>query len=171
MVLKRVVGILALGLGAVGVIACVGGVYAISRVQARLDRANDTAFDAVERGLTTVQDGVPVVQKRLRRSKATTEEVTAAVRELGTAEATDRVVEALRVESRAASLSGHLEAADLRLDNAATKVRDIRRLFEVAETLGAPVDPDAHDRALDLIAALRGKLGEAEGLVDEVRRF
>src|SRR5215210_484548 len=96
--IRHVVGGVAVGFGLVGVVVCVAGAYAVWRVQARLDRANDLAFDAVDRGLTAVQERVPLVRERVRRSKVTTGEVTAAVRGWATSEARDRVVSALQIE-------------------------------------------------------------------------
>src|SRR3954463_5900089 len=80
MLLRRGVGILAVALGLAGVSACVASAYAVWRVQARLQRANDLAFDAVDRGLTAVQERVPVVRERVRQSKVTTQDVTTLVR-------------------------------------------------------------------------------------------
>src|SRR5829696_9128249 len=123
--IRHVVGGVAVAFGLVGVVACVAGAYAVWRVQVPLDR------------------------ERVRRSKVTTGEVTAAVRGWATSEARDRVVSALQIESRAATLSGYLQTADARLDASAATVGDVRRLLELAGGLGATADPAVTDKALD----------------------
>src|SRR5262245_21880213 len=114
MFFRRVVGLLALALGLVGVVACGAGAYGVWRVQSRLNRANDKVFDAVDRGLATVQERIPVAQERVRQAKLTTDDITAALRGWATKKAQERVVAKLEIDSRAAQLAGHLQAVDLR---------------------------------------------------------
>ncbi|HEX3147595.1 MAG TPA: hypothetical protein VHR66_05890 [Gemmataceae bacterium] len=171
MFFRHIAGLLALVLGVVGFAACAAGAYAVWQVQTRLERANDRAFAAVDRGLVEVEDRVPIVKERVRQSKITTDEVAATVRQWAANDAKDRLVTALQIETRAATLAGHLQAADARLDTSATAVSDIHRLLEFAKSLGGPVDPSVTDQVLEVIAALRGKLNEADRAVDEVRRF
>jgi DNA repair exonuclease SbcCD ATPase subunit len=97
--------------------------------------------------------------------------LSAAVREWAANDAKDRVVAALQIEARTAALAGNLQAADARLDASAMAMGDIRRLLDLAQSLGGQVDPTSTDQVLELIAALRGQLNEAEQAVEEVRRF
>jgi hypothetical protein len=171
MVVRRLAGIVAVAFGVAGFAACVVGAYGVWRAQARLDRANDQAFDAIDRGLTVVQDRVPAVRERVHKARITTDELGKAARLWAASEARERVVAELQVEARTATVAGYLQAADVRLDSAATAVRDVRRMLELAQTLGAEVDPAVTDRVLALIAALRDKLDDAERAVEEVRRI
>src|SRR5438105_794586 len=116
MFMNRVAGILAVVLGVLGVAGCAAGAYCVWLVASRLDRANDTVFEAIDRGLGAVQDRVPVVQQRVRDSKVTTAEITEAVRGWAGKKVQDRVVSELEIERRVEKLSGQLQAADLRLE-------------------------------------------------------
>ena len=171
MLVRRGVGLLALALGLVGVIGCGAGAYGVWRVQSRLNRANDKVFDAVDRGLSSVQERIPIAQQRVRQAKLTTDEISEGLRGWATKKAQERVVEKLEIDRRAAQLAGHLQAVDLRLDASTMAVRDVRQLLELGRELGADVDPAATDDVLALLASLRGSLTEAEQTVAEVREF
>jgi hypothetical protein len=121
--------------------------------------------------LEAVEGRVPVVRKRVRESKVTTEELTAGVREWAATKAQDRVVERLEIERRTEKLSGQLRVVDLRLEASTEAVRDVRRVLDLAQGLGARVDPASTDEVLELLASLRGSVQQAEGAVDGVRGF
>ena len=171
MFFRRVVGLFALVFGLVGVIACGAGAYGVWRVQSRLNRANDKVFGAVDRGLATVQERIPVAQQRVRQAKLTTDEITEGLRGWATKKAQERVVEKLEIDRRATQLAGQLQAVDLRLEASTMAVRDVRQLLELGQELGASVDPTSTDEVLELLASLRGSLNEAEQTVAEVREF
>src|SRR5215470_9573520 len=106
MFFRRVVGLLALAFGLVGVGACGAGAYGVWRVQSRLNRANDKIFDAVDRGLAAVQERIPVAQERVRQSKITADEISEALRDWTTKKAQERVVAKLEIDRRADKLAG-----------------------------------------------------------------
>jgi chromosome segregation ATPase len=172
---RRVIGLFALVLGLVGVIVCGAGAYGVWQVQSRLNRANDKVFDGVDRGLESVQERIPAVRQRVQQAKITTDEVHAALRVWTTKQVQnqvrERIVAKLEIDTRAEQLAGHLHAVDLRLDASTMAVRDVRRLLELSQSLGADVDPASTDDVLELLTQLRGSLKEAEQTVDEVRRF
>jgi hypothetical protein len=169
MLLTRVVGSLALALGLLGVAACAGGAYGIWRVAGRLHQANDKAFDAVDRGLRAVEDRVPVVQQRVRDSKLTTAEIDEAVRSRAGKKIQERIVTELGIERRVETLSERLQTADIWLEASADTVRDVRRVMELGNGLGANVDPASADEVLEQLASLRGRLQQAEQAVEVVR--
>jgi hypothetical protein len=171
MIFRRAIGLVALVFGLVGVGACGAGAYGAWWMQSRLNRANDKVFDAVDRGLAAVQERIPVAKQRVQQAKLTTDEVSAALRVWAAKKAQERVVAKLEIDRRAEKLSGHLQAVDLRLDASTMAVRDVRRLLEVGQDLGASVDPTSTDDVLELLAALRNSLNEAEQTVAEVREF
>jgi hypothetical protein len=167
----RVAAILALTFGVVGMAACAAGAYGVWLVGSRLDRANDKVFDAIDRVLGVVWDRVPVVQQQVRDSKITSAEITGAVREWASKKAQDRVVSRLEIEKRAEMLSGHLRAADLRLETSEEAVRDVRQVLELGQSLGTQVDPTSMDEVLERLASLRDTVQQAERTVDGVRGF
>jgi hypothetical protein len=171
MFFKRAAAILSLAFGGIGVAGCAAGAYGIWLVGSRLDRANDKIFDAVDRGLGVVQDRVPAVQQRVRDSKVTTAEITEAVRDWAAKKTQDRIVSQMEIESRAEKLSGHLRAADFRLEASTEAVRGVRQMLELGQSLGAQVDPASTDALLEVIESLRDTLQAAEQTVDVVRGF
>lgn len=171
MLLKRVAAVLALVFGIAGMAVCLAGAYGVWQVQSRLDRANDRVFDAVDRSLEVVQDRMPIVQQRVKESKITTDEVTGAIREWAAKKSRDRIVSELEIESRVEKLSGHLQAADLRLEASRETVRDVRVLLELAHGLGARANPASTDAVQELLVSLQDKLQQAERALDGVRKF
>lgn len=171
MLVKRVAAVLALVFGIAGMAGCLAGAYGVWLVESRLARANDKVFDAVDRSLEVVQDRMLIVQQRVRESKVTTTEVTEAVREWGAKKGQDRIVSQLLIESRVEKLSGHLRAADLRLEASREAVRDVRQVLEVGQGLGAKVNPASTDAVQELLVSLQDTLQQAERAVDGVRKF
>jgi hypothetical protein len=171
MLFHRASAILALALGVVGVAGCAAAAYGVWLVASRLHRANDQVFDAIDRGLGSVQDRLPLVQQRVRDSKITTAEITEAVGAWTAKKVQDRIVSQLEIESRTEKLSAQLQAAELRLDASTEVVLDVRRVIELGQNLGARVDPASTDEVLGLLASLRGTAQQAEQAVDGVRRF
>ena len=77
----------------------------------------------------------------------------------------------LEIDVRAEQLAGGaLQAVDLRLDASTMAVRDVRQLLELAQGLGANVDPASTDDVLELLARMQGTLNEAEQTVAEVHK-
>ena len=168
---KRVAAVLALVLGSAGMVGCLAGAYGVWLVASRLDRANDKIFDVVDRSLKVVQDRIPIVQQQVRESKVTTAEVTNALREWGAKKAEDRIVSKLQIESRAEKLSEHLRTADLRLEASRETIRDVQRVLEVSQSLGAEVDPTSMDTVHERLASLQESVQQVERTVDGVRKF
>lgn len=171
MFFHRAAGLLALAFGLVGVAGCAAGAYGVRLSWSRLDRANAKVFDAIDRGLGAVQDQVPTLRERVEDSKVTTAEITEAVQAWAAKKVRNQVVSELEVELRVERLAGHLQAAELRLDASTEAVLDVRRVIELGQSLGAGVDPASTDEMLELLAALRGEVHQAQQAVDEVRRF
>ena len=147
MFFKPVVAVLALVFGFAGMVACVAGAYGVWRVQSRLDRANDKVFDTINRSLEVVEDRIPIVQQRIGELQITTTEVTEAVQEWVAKKGQDHIVSQLQIESRIEKLSGHLQAADLRLEVSMVAVGDIRQLLELAENLRRQREPSLDRRS------------------------
>jgi hypothetical protein len=171
MYLNRVAAVVILTFGVVGVASCAPGAYGVWLVGSRLERANNRFFDAIDRGLGVVQDRLPVVRQRVRDSKVTTAEMTEVVQEWSAKETRDRILSRLEIERRAERISGHLRSVDLRLEATTETVHNVRQVLELAQNLGAGVDPASTDAVLEVIASLRSTVHEAEQSIDGVRQF
>ena len=167
--MKRIFGVLALVFGIAGVGACIVGAYGVWRLQVRIEKANDSAFDLVDKALTSVQARVPAVRERVQQAKITADDVGAVVKHWASAEARERVVTALEIEPRTAALSGHLQNADARLEASSEGLQSVRDLLELSGLFGEVTRGDAAGQAQDVIAHVRFKIQEAGALVEEVR--
>jgi hypothetical protein len=125
MLLKRVVWLLALAFGFLGVAACMVGVYAAWSLGSRLERINDRVFAMIDNGLASAQDRVRSVQDRVKESKVTSTEIAQKLRDWGT-RAKEGLVSRIEVESRAEKLTGLLQTADSWLETSAEALRPER---------------------------------------------
>jgi len=171
MLFRRFTSILMIALGLLGLAACAAGVYAVWKVESRLQQANDRAFALVDRGLGAVEDRVRRTQERVEKSRITTNEITQSLKDWATRKVEDRLVTQLEIEARTEKLAGQLRVADLWLESSADSVRDFQQVLEVGRSLGAAVDPASLEEALSTLASVRGRLQEAEQSVAEVRGF
>jgi hypothetical protein len=171
MFFKRVAAVAALVLGSAGMAGCVAGAYGVWLVHARLERASDKFFDAVDRSLKAVQDRIPIVQQKVKEAKITTADVSEAFRAWGAKKAQDRIISKLQIDKSAEKLSQHLRTADLRLEASRVAVRDVQQVLEVSQSLGANVDPAVLDTVHERLKSLQESLQQAERTVDGVRKF
>ena len=111
--LKRVVALLAMFLGFLGVIGCFLGAYAVWLAGSRLDRANDRVFAIVDRSLAAARDRVLSVQQRVQESKLTTDEIGKHLRDWTAKQGAERVVARLEIEGKANKLAQKLQQADV----------------------------------------------------------
>lgn len=171
MFVRRLFAILALALGLFGLVACAAGVYAVWRVEARLQWANDRVFTLFDDGLGAVRDRVVRVRDRVEASKITSSEITQKVRAWTTREAKELVAAELEIAARAENLTAQIQTADALLETSADSVRDVQRILELSRSLGGHADPASLDEVLETLTVLRGDLREVGQAADEVRGF
>ncbi len=168
---KRLVALLALAAGFVGIPACIVGALAVWSLAARLERINAAVFAMLDKGLAAAQDRARSVQERVKESKITGTEIEQRFRDWGTRKAKEGLVSQLEIEGRAEKLSGHLKTADAWLEMSAESVRSVQQVLELGNSIGAPLDPASVQEALSTILSLQNTLQEAERTVDEIREF
>jgi DNA repair ATPase RecN len=171
MLFNRLAWLLALTLGFLGVVACMAGVYAVWSVGSRFERANDKVFAMIDNGLESSKDRVRGVQMRVKESKITSTEISQTLRDWGTGKAKERLVAQSNIESRAEKLAGHLQTADSWLETSAESIRSVQQLLEVANSIGAPLDPASLEEVLEKLTSLRSTLQQTERTVDGIREF
>jgi hypothetical protein len=171
MLFKRVVCLLALAFGFLGVAACMVGVYAAWSLGSRLERTNDKVFAMIDKGFASAQDRISSVQERVKESKITTTEIGQSLRDWGTRRAKEGLVSRLEIESRAEKLAGHLQTADSWLETSAESIRSVQQVLELDHSIGAPVDPASLEEVLENIISLRSTLQQAERTVGGIREF
>jgi chromosome segregation ATPase len=171
MFFNRVVGLLALAFGFLGVVACMAGAYAVWSLGSRLERANDKTFAMIDKGLESSKVRVGGVQMRVEESKISTTEIGQTLRDWGTRNAKERLVSQRDIEGRAERLAGHLQTADLWLETAAESIRSVQQLLELGNSIGAPLDPASLEEMLATLTSLRSTLQQTERTVDGIREF
>ncbi len=118
---KRLVALLALAAGFVGIPACILGVFAAWSLASRLEKTNATVFAMIDKGLAAAQDRASSVQERVKESKITATEIDQRFGDWGARKAKEGLAARLEIEGRAEKLSGHLKTAD-------SSARDVRRV-------------------------------------------
>jgi DNA repair ATPase RecN len=171
MLFKRIVALLALALGCLGVVACMAGVYAAWSLGSRLDRTNERLFAMIDKGLGFAQDRVSRAQERVKESKITSTEIGQSLRDWGTRRAKEGLASRLEIDSRAEKLAGHFQTADSWLETSVESIRSVQQVLELANSIGAPLDPASLEEVLEIITSLRSKLHESKRTVDEIREF
>jgi len=168
---KRVMGLLALAFGFLGVVTCMAGVYAVSLLGSRLERTNEKAFAMIGKGLASAQDRVHGVQKRLKESKITTTEIGQRLLDWGKRNAKERLVSRHEIESRVEKLAGHLQTAESWLGTSTESIQNVQGVLQLCNAAGVPVDPASLEELLENITSLRSRLQQTEQTVDGIRAF
>jgi methyl-accepting chemotaxis protein len=168
---RRVVAVLAMAFGFLGVVACILGVYAVWLAGSRLDHANDRVFAIIDRSLTAARDRVLGVQQRVQKFRLTTDEIGKLVRDWAAKQATERALSRLEIESKADLLAQKLQQANLWLETTNESLQGAQQLLETASSLGAPVDAASVDEVLGTLTSLRSRVQQAQATVEAVREF
>jgi hypothetical protein len=168
---KRLVALLALAAGFVGIPVCIVGAFAAWSLAARLERTNAIVFAMINKGLAAAEDRARSVQERIKESKITGAELDRRFRDWGTRKAKEGLVSQLDIEGRAEKLSGHFKTADAWLEISAESVRSVQQVLELGNSIGAPLDPVSVQEALSTIMSLQNTLQETERKVEEIREF
>ena len=168
---KRLVAVLALAAGLVGILVCIAGAFAVWSLGARLQRTSATFFAMIDNGLAAAEERARNVQERVKESKITSNEIDQRFRDWDTRKTKEALVSRLEIEARAEKLSSHLETADSWLEKFAESVRSVEQILELGNSIGATLDPATIQDAIINITSIRGTLQEAERKVDEIRKF
>jgi len=171
MLFKRVVWLLSLAFGFLGVTACMAGVYAVWSLGSRLERGNDKVFAMIDKGLASSQERVRGVQMRVKESKIATTEIDQNLRDRLTKRAKEGLGSQLDIESRAEKLAGHLRTADSWLETSTESIRSVQQVLEVGNSVGAPLDPASLEEVLEKLTTVRSALQQSERTVDQIREF
>jgi DNA repair ATPase RecN len=171
MAFKRVVWLLALAFGFLGVALCMVGLYAVWALGSWLERTNDKVFAMIDKGLASAQDGVRRVKERVKESRITSTEIGKSLQDWGTMRAKEGLESRREINSRAEKLAGHLQTADSWLETSAESIRAVQQVQELGNSIGAPLDPASIEKVLKNITSLRSRLQQTERTVDGIREF
>src|ERR1700722_19062524 len=145
---KRVVALLALAAGSLGLVACIAMSYPISLVKARLDRTKERVFVTIDKGLASAQDRVREVQERVRESKIGTSEIALKLRDWRANKTKERLASAVENKSRVEKTVGRLQTAEQLLQKSTEAIGGIQRVLEWVALIGVPTDSISPEKVL-----------------------
>jgi hypothetical protein len=171
MQLKRLIGVITMLAGALGVVGCVAGIYLVWLIGSRLDQANEKVFVAIDSGLTSTQERLRGVQERVKDLKPRTSDITQKLRDWSANNVKDRLVSSMEIEKRTENLAGHLQTADGWLQTSEAALRGVKNLLELGELIGARLDGSRLEKVLEELTSIRAKLQDMEQAVGDVKSF
>jgi hypothetical protein len=169
--LHRAAALLAMFFGLLGVIGCFLGMYTIWLTGIRLDRANDKIFAVVDRSLAGAGERVVGVQQRIQEARLTTDEIGKLVRDWTGKLVAERAVSLLEIQVKMGRLGQKLEQADLWLETSNDSIQSAQQILETVNSIGAPLNADMVEDAVEKLASLRTKVQEARETIGDIREF
>jgi flagellin-like hook-associated protein FlgL len=166
---KRVLRLLALSFGLLGLVGCSLALVGAWRVGARLRQASEVFFEKVESTVVVIQSRVVQTRERLEASKVTADGMAQSLKDWTRREAVERVALRLDAEEKTERLASVLQEADHWLELSESSVELMQRALSMASSAGAPADPAAVDGLIEEMALLRTKLAEATDFVTRIR--
>lgn len=171
MLLRRFASLLAVLFGFLGILACGAGAYAVWQAAAHLERANQVAFDAADRGLGYAEARVKTAQQRVLEAKITTDEVAQKVGNWSAQKVIERTATRFDLGRKADTLTDRLRLADVWMETSSESLTNLRQVLELAKTFGAKVDPATIDELVRRLATARGAVQQVSSTVTEIRDF
>jgi hypothetical protein len=160
---------LAVVLGLLGVVGCVGGMVGGVWFGSRLSRGNDRAFRLVDTSLAAARDRVLKAQRRVSESKISADQVQDAIGNWTKGQVRQEVASRLQVEERAGKLALGLQQAGDWLETAAASVRGLQSTLDLGSSIGVPADGELLKPVLGKLADLAGQLRQAQETANDIR--
>ena len=167
---KRLLSLLALLLGFLGVVACGAGIVVVWSAASRLSRANERLFDQMDESLGSAGDRVLDAQRRVQESKITTEDIQQSLKDWTRKKTGEQLESRLAMGDKTERLSQGLHQADLWLERSGSSFQNVQQALEMGNSLGAPVDPELVSPLIEKLSKLRSQLGQATETVDGIHQ-
>ena len=162
---KRIVSLLAILFGLVGVVGCLFVLGTVWVVQAKLQRTTENVFQEVDNSIALVQGRFVQVQSRVEAAKITTADIEQSLKEWTTREAGQRLGARLEIAEKTERLAGALDQAEHWLELSESSVKLVQQGLVLGNSAGAPVDPGGADKLIVEVASLRDEVAEAQEFV------
>jgi hypothetical protein len=167
---QRILHLLSLIVGFVGLCACIAAIIAIWFINARLIVGAEKLFAVIDDTLVQVQQRADQAQDQVQSLKITTSDIGRNVKEWTQAEASGRLASQIAIGEKAERLASGLQQADQWLEVAESSVQVVQKAFEVAGSIGLHVRSDRPDRLLKEVGSLRNRLADALEPVENIRQ-
>jgi len=166
---QRFVPVLESLLGALGLLLCAVGIVGVWAIGTRLSRTNDQMFDVVDKSLLAVSDRVLATQQKINESKVATEEIRQAFASWARIETGERLATRVDVEEKLELLTTGLDRVDQWIEVSTSSVQSVEKLFELANSIGAPVNTGSIESLLEMLASLKGHVEQVTADVGRLR--
>jgi hypothetical protein len=170
-IVKRVVSLLALSFGTIGVIACIAAVFFALSICSSLCRATDRLYEKLEATTVRAQDRVVQIRERLDASKLTSESIQNSLTDWAKKAAAERVTVRLEVAKKTERLAPMLQETSHWLEVSGSACELLQEGLSIAASSGAATDPARIDGLIEDQMDLRAKIDEAEEAAARIREW
>jgi hypothetical protein len=154
--------------GILGVVVCVAAVDYIWRIGDRLNHASDKVFELADASLSAVSDRAVKIQRRAEDARITAQDIRQSVEDWAKKESGEFLAVRLKVAERTERLSAGLKQVDLLFDVSLESLDRAQRAAEMANALGARLDPEDFRPPRDKLAELQNQVRVAIKIAAEV---
>jgi flagellin-like hook-associated protein FlgL len=165
---RRLILLVALGLGLVGSIVCTAAIIALWSASARLRHTTEAVFAKVDGSLVTIQERAERTQERVKASAITTESIASSLKEWTKREAGQRLALQMNLAEKSDRLSFAMQQADDWLELSASSAQSVQQALSMISALGAQIDTGIIDAVIEEIASIRSQLAEATEFVENL---
>ena len=167
-IFKRLLNLLALFLGFIGLVGCFALVVGVWIISARLGQVTENLFGELDGSLVVVGERVAQTQDRVEASKITTEGIEKTLKDWTKKEAGERLALRLNAAEKTEQLASTLQQADHWLEVSESSVELVQQALSMGSLAGAPMDTTSVDGLIEEIASIRSQLAEATELVARI---
>ncbi len=158
--LRRIVLLLIVALGAVGLLVCLAAVAGVWTVESRVERATQQLFTHVDNSLTGVRGRLTEVSQRVTSATNSTREIQQKFKQWNAAEVRQRAADRFGLEEKADRLSETLQQAERWLEASESSLEVAGEALQLAQGLGLRVRLEGVETAAEEVQALRGRFQE-----------
>jgi hypothetical protein len=166
MSVKKLIPLLSLTFGGLGVIACTAAAAFCWSAATRLSQVNQSAFETIDETLITVRDRILDAQGRVRESALTAEDINQSLKDFTRQKTVEQIENRLAIEQKTATLSKGLQQAESWLQLSTTSIQNVEQAFELGSSLGAPVDPASLEPLIRKLVDLQSQVSQVSASVN-----
>jgi hypothetical protein len=167
-IFKRLLNLLALFLGFIGLVGCFALVVGVWIISARLSQVTENLFGKLDGSLVVVRERVAQTHDRVEASKITTEGIEKTLKDWTKREADERLALRLNAAEKTERLASTLQQADHWLEVSESSVELVQQALSMGSLAGAPMDTTSVDGLIEEIASFRSQLAEATEFVARI---
>ena len=166
---NRLLGIVGISLGGIGIVVCAATMIAIWIVSVRIGRLTETLFRKMDQSLVVVRQRVVQTQDRVAVATTTSKDVEEMLRDWGRREAGQQLASRLNAAERTERLASALEQADSWLELAESSTDRIQDILSMNAATDASSETTIVSKLTADISAVRAQFADVMDLVASLR--